>query len=258
MNTDCRLIVFVGFHFLFTIVSPLSAETIKGKVIKVIDGDTVTMVDGNGFKHRVRLAGIDAPEKGGQFYGEESTKNLRWLVHNKGVTAEYSKYDRYGRIVGKILVGSKGDTFCLSIECARTLDVGLEQIKAGMAWHYKHYQREQSKEDRNFYSSAERVAKKTQVGLWKDKGPIPPWKWRRDDRLKALQKAFVEKGGKKKKYAQELGMDPDQLEIFIDEAVKNEDEAIKKAFQESGLEEEEFASEFKISPERLNKILNSK
>ena len=67
----------------------------------------------------------------------------------------------------------------------------------------------------------------------------------------------MEKGGKKKKYAQELGMDPDQLEIFIDEAVKNEDEAIKKAFQESGLEEEEFASEFKIPPERLNKILTS-
>ena len=52
-------------------------------------------------------------------------------------------------------------------------------------------------------------------------------------------------------------MDPDQLEIFIDEAVKNEDEAIKKAFQESGLEEEEFASEFKIPLERLNKILSS-
>ena len=254
---DYRLIVFVGFYFLLTIALPLSAETIKGKVVKVIDGDTVTMVDGNGFKHRVRLAGIDAPEQGGQSYGEESTKSLRWLVHNKGVTAEYSKYDRYGRIVGKILVGSKGDTFCLSIECARTLDVGLEQIKAGMAWHYKHYQREQSKEDRNFYSSAERVAKKKRVGLWNDKDPIPPWKWRRDNRLKALQKAFVEKGGKKKKYAQELGMDPDQLEIFIDEAVKNEDEAIKKAFQESGLEEEEFASEFKISPERLNKILTS-
>jgi ribosome-binding protein aMBF1 (putative translation factor) len=117
---------------------------------------------------------------------------------------------------------------------------------------------EQSKDDRNFYSSAERVAKKKQVGLWKDKGPVPPWKWRRDNRLKALQKAFTEKGSKKKKYAQELGMDPDQLEIFIDEAVKNEDEAIKKAFQESGLEEEEFASEFKVSPERLNKILNSK
>ena len=258
MNTDCRLIVFVGFHFLFTIVSPLSAETIKGKVIKVIDGDTVTIVDGNGFKHRVRLAGIDAPEKAGQFYGEESTKNLRWLVHNKGVTAEYSKYDRYGRIVGKILVGSKGDTFCLSIECARTLDVGLEQIKAGMAWHYKHYQREQSKEDRNFYSSAERVAKKKQVGLWGDKNPIQPWKWRRDNRLEALRKAFVEKGIKKKKYAKELGIDAEQLKGFLGEAIKNEDEAIKKLFEESGLEEEEFAAEFKVSPERLKSILNPK
>jgi len=255
---DYRVIVIVGFHFLFTMVSSLSAEIIKGTVVKVVDGDTVTMVDDKGFKHRIRLAGIDAPEQGDQPYGKESTKGLRWLIHDKGITVEYSKHDRYGRIVGKVLVGPKGNTFCLPIECVRTLDVGLEQIKAGMAWHYKHYQSEQSKKDRNFYSSAERVAKKKQVGLWKDKGPVPPWKWRRDNRLKALQKAFAEKGSKKKKYAQELGMDPDQLEIFIDEAVKNEDEAIKKAFQESGLEEEEFASEFKISPERLNKILNSK
>jgi len=258
MNMDYRVIVIVGFHFLFTMVSSLSAEIIKGTVVKVVDGDTVTMVDDKGFKHRIRLAGIDAPEQGDQPYGKESTKGLRWLIHDKGITVEYSKHDRYGRIVGKVLVGPKGNTFCLPIECVRTLDVGLEQIKAGMAWHYKRYQSEQSKEDRNFYSSAERVAKKKQVGLWKDKGPIPPWKWRRDNRLKALQRAFAEKGSKKKKYAQELGMDPDQLEIFIDEAVKNEDEAIKKAFQESGLEEEEFASEFKISPERLNKILNSK
>ena len=258
MNMYYRVIVIVGFHFLFTMVPSLSAGTITGKVVKVVDGDTVTMVDDKGFKYRIRLAGIDAPEQGDQPYGKESTRGLRWLIHGKGITVEYSKYDRYGRIVGKVLVGSKGDTFCLSIECARTLDVGLEQIKAGMAWHYKHYQMEQSKDDRNFYSSAERVAKKKQVGLWKDKGPVPPWKWRRDNRLKALQKAFAEKGSKKKKYAQELGMDPDQLEIFIDEAVKNEDEAIKKAFQESGLEEEEFASEFKVSPERLNKILNSK
>mgnify|MGYP002151901353 CR=1 FL=1 len=258
MNMDYRVIVIVGFHFLFTMVSSLSAEIIKGTVVKVVDGDTVTMVDDKGFKYRIRLAGIDAPEKGGQFYGEESTKNLRWLVYNKGVTAEYSKYDRYGRIVGKILVGSKGDTLCLSIECARTLDVGLEQIKAGMAWHYKHYQREQSKEDRKSYSRAERVAKKKQVGLWGDKNPIQPWKWRRDNRLEALQKAFVEKGIKKKKYAKELGIDAEQLKGFLGEAAKNEDEAIKKLFEESGLEEEEFAAEFKVSPERLKSILNPK
>jgi len=258
MNINFRLIVFFGAHFLLTLVSPLSAETIQGKVIKVTDGDTVTIVDSNGFKYRVRLAGIDAPEKGDQAYGENSTKSLSWLIYDKGVTVEYSKYDRYGRILGKIMVGSEGDTFCLLIECVREIDVGLEQIRAGMAWHYKQYQNEQSSEDRNFYSTAEQLARKNQLGLWSDKSPIPPWKWRRDNRLKTLRQAFQMKGSKGKKYAQEIGVDPKQLKMFIDEAVKNEDEAIKKLFEESGLEEEEFAAEFKVSPERLKNILSPK
>jgi endonuclease YncB( thermonuclease family) len=258
MNTNFLLIVFFGFHLLFILASSLAAETIQGKVIKIIDGDTITIVDNNGFEHRVRLTGIDAPEKGGQPYGEKSTKSLSWLIHNKRVTAEYLKHDRYGRILGKIMVGSKGDIFCLLIECVREIDVGLEQIKAGMAWHYKEYQNEQSGEDRVFYSSAEKSAKKNQLGLWSDKSPIPPWKWRRDNRLKTLRKAFQMKGSKKKKYAQEIGVDPEQLKIFIDEAVKNEDEAIKKLFEESGLKEEEFATKFKVSPERLKNILNPK
>ncbi|MBT3515158.1 MAG: thermonuclease family protein [Nitrospina sp.] len=258
MTRDYRLIIFFWFHFLLAIAPPLSAESINGKVIKVVDGDTIIVLDDNGFKYRIRLAAIDAPEKKSQPYSSESTMSLRWLVHNKGATVEYSKYDRYGRIVGKIMVGSKGDKHCLIIECARTTDVGLEQIKSGMAWHYKRYQNEQSIEDRKFYSSAERVAKKKQIGLWRDKNPIQPWKWRRDNRLKALRKAFQMKGSKKKKYAQEIGVDPDQLKIFIDEAVKNEDEAIKQKFEQSGLDEEEFAIEFKVSPERLKAILNPK
>jgi len=211
---DYRVIVIVGFHFLFTMVSSLSAEIIKGTVVKVVDGDTVTMVDDKGFKHRIRLAGIDAPEQGDQPYGKESTKGLRWLIHDKEITVEYSKHDRYGRIVGKILVGSKGNTFCLPIECVRTLDVGLEQIKAGMAWHYKRYQSEQSKEDKKTYSSAERVAKKKQVGLWGDKNPIQPWKWRRDNRLEALRKAFVEKGIKKKNMLKNLELMLNNLKVF--------------------------------------------
>ena len=255
-----RVIVIVGFCFLFTMVSSLSAETIKGTVIKVADGDTLTIIDRKGFKYRIRLAGIDAPEKGGQPYGKESTKGLIWLIHDKGITVEYSKRDRYGRIVGKVLVGPKGNTFCLLVECVRTLDVGLEQIKAGMAWHYKRYQNVQSKEDRKSYSNAEQVAKKKQVGLWGDKNPTPPWKWRRDKRLKVLYQKCMEKakGCKEKKYAKELGIDVEQLKGFLDEAIKNEDEAIKKAFEASGLEEEEFATEFKVSPERLKSILNPK
>jgi len=133
---NCRVIIFIGSYLLLAMVSSLSAEIIKGKVVKVADGDTLTIVDSKGFKYRIRVAGIDAPEQD-QPYGKESTKSLRWLVLNKEVTAKYSKHDRYGRIVGKLLAGPKGDMFCLRIECAWTLDVGLEQIKEGMAWHYK-------------------------------------------------------------------------------------------------------------------------
>ena len=255
---SCRVIVFVGFYLLITMVSSLSAGTIIGKVVKVADGDTLTIVDSKGFNYRVRLAGIDAPEQD-QPYGKESTKSLRWLIYNKKVTAKYSKYDRYGRIIGKVLAGPKGDTFCLPIECAWTLDVGLEQIKAGMAWHYKRYQKEQFKEDKNSYSKAERDTKINEIGLWSDENPTPPWKWRRDKRLKVLHQTCMEKakGCKAKKYAKELGIDVGQLKSFLDEAMKNEDVGIKKAFEASGLEEKEFAANFKVSPERLKSIIKS-
>jgi endonuclease YncB( thermonuclease family) len=92
------------------ICSPALADTLQGKVVKVADGDTVTIVDGSGKKHRIRLGGIDAPEKD-QPYGLESTKNLERLINGKRATINFSKHDRYGRIVGKILVEPPGDAF---------------------------------------------------------------------------------------------------------------------------------------------------
>jgi len=166
--------------FILILLTPLSvwADTLQGNVVKVADGDTVTIVDERGDKHRIRLGGIDAPEKD-QPYGSESTKNLEWLVYDKGVTIEYEKKDRYGRIVGKVLVNPQGDVFCLAIDCVRKVDAGLEQIKAGLAWHYKKYQKEQSRQDRKLYSNAEREARKQKVGLWFDDEPTTPWVWRR-------------------------------------------------------------------------------
>ncbi|MBT6295987.1 MAG: nuclease, partial [Nitrospina sp.] len=67
------MIIFVGFYLLLAVVSSLSAETIIGKVVKVADGDTFTIVDSKGFKYKIRLAGIDAPEQD-QPYGKKSTK----------------------------------------------------------------------------------------------------------------------------------------------------------------------------------------
>jgi endonuclease YncB( thermonuclease family) len=158
--------------------SPVLADTLQGKVVKIADGDTVTIVDDSGKKHRIRLAGIDAPEKD-QPYGDISTQGLNKLVSGRIVTIEYEKRDRYKRIIGKVLVDPPGDVFCMALDCVKKIDVGLEQIKAGLAWHYKKYQREQPEEDRKLYAEAELEARARQIELWKDKEPMAPWEWRR-------------------------------------------------------------------------------
>jgi endonuclease YncB( thermonuclease family) len=156
----------------------LWANTLQGKVVKVADGDTITIVDDLGEKHRIRLAGIDAPEKN-QPYGDISTQGLNKLVSGKTVTIEYEKRDRYKRIIGKVLVDPPGEVFCMALDCVKKIDAGLKQIKTGLAWHYKYYQMEQSEEDRRLYSEAEQEARTKQLGLWKNEEPLAPWEWRR-------------------------------------------------------------------------------
>ena len=128
------------------------------------DGDTITVLDANRQQNKVRLTGIDAPEKF-QPFGNRSRQHLSALVHGRDVVVEWNKRDRYGRILGKVLVGS--------------VDANLEQIRAGLAWHYKQYEREQSREDRETYASAELDARTAKRGLWIDPAPIPPWEFRR-------------------------------------------------------------------------------
>lgn len=139
---------------------PSYAETLQGRVVGVTDGDTVTVLDTATTERKIRLMGIDAPEKK-QAFGRKSKESLSALVFNKQVTVEYSKRDRYGRTVGKILVNGT--------------DANLEQVKAGLAWHYKQYQKEQSIEDRVAYARAEEQARAEKRGLWVDADPTPPW-----------------------------------------------------------------------------------
>lgn len=113
---------------------------------------------------RVRLAGIDAPEKG-QAFGAVAKKELSDLVFGKPATVEWRKKDRYGRIVGKVIVNG--------------VDANLNMVKAGLAWHYKQYAGEQSPADRASYDKAEEDARAKGVGLWRDKQPVPPWEFRR-------------------------------------------------------------------------------
>lgn len=143
----------------------LVAAALEGKVVGVTDGDTIRILDASKVQHNVRLAGIDAPEKKMPF-GQRSKQNLSNLVYGKRVEVEGKKTDRYGRLVGKVLVDGR--------------DANLSQKEAGMAWHYKQYQREQSAADRIDYSEAEIKAAGSQQGLWTDKNPVAPWDWRKD------------------------------------------------------------------------------
>ncbi len=88
-------------------------------VVHVADGDTITVLDAGKVQHKVRLAGIDAPEKA-QPFGQRSRESLADLVAGRTVIVETHKKDRYGRYVGKVILNSR--------------DVNLEQIRRGMAW----------------------------------------------------------------------------------------------------------------------------
>ena len=149
---------------LISINCGLSAGTIQGKVVAVADGDTITVLDAKNTQHKIRLQGIDAPEKA-QAFGQKSKQSLIRLVHSKQAIIEFQKKDKYGRTVGKVVLND--------------LDVCLEQIKLGMAWHYKQYESEQPKEDRETYAQAELSARSQAIGLWKDKQPSPPWEFRK-------------------------------------------------------------------------------
>jgi endonuclease YncB( thermonuclease family) len=165
----------IFFKFALTILFAFYIISVRAdftaKVQRVVDGDTVHIEDEAGKKFKVRLTGIDAPEKN-QPYGLASTYHLRRLLLNKFVLLEskpkkgkpYS-VDRYNRVLAKIILDGR--------------DINLSQVLNGYAWHFKRYQKQQSLKDRELYSQAEFHAEKNELGLWSEKNPIAPWKWRK-------------------------------------------------------------------------------
>ena len=136
---------------------------IEGKVINVHDGDTITVLDQDNKKFHIRLQGIDAPELKQEF-GSVSQQNLSRLVLGKQVTIFWSKVDKYRRTVGTIMLDGH--------------DVNIEQVKAGLAWHFKKYEDEQNPQDRITYAAAEQTARAAKLGLWRDANPTMPGDWR--------------------------------------------------------------------------------
>jgi len=103
MNNSARIFSASLAILLFLSPIPAAAETYTGTVVRVLDGDTAEVLDASNTPHRVRLAGIDAPEKA-QPFGAKSKQNLLSLVGGRQVAVDWTKTDRYGRQVGKILV----------------------------------------------------------------------------------------------------------------------------------------------------------
>ncbi|SEP42837.1 thermonuclease family protein [Nitrosovibrio sp. Nv6] len=155
---------FAALALLGLYVSLAQAEILVGRVVKIADGDTLTVLDATKQQHRIRLTGIDAPERR-QAFGTVSKQHLAELAFGREVTVQWDKRDRYQRILGKVLVDG--------------VDANLEQVRAGLAWHYKHYAKGQQSADRILYAEAEEAASRNGVGLWRDPAPIPPWDFRR-------------------------------------------------------------------------------
>jgi endonuclease YncB( thermonuclease family) len=143
--------------------APTNAGTLTGLCIAVPDGDTIVVRDANRQRFEVRLQGIDAPERG-QRFGGVARRNLNSLVYRKQVEVDWSKEDKYGRLVGRVYVGD--------------IDVNLSQADAGMAWAYREFLHEMSARDQKLFVQAEEEARKEGRGLWRDTRPTPPWEWR--------------------------------------------------------------------------------
>jgi endonuclease YncB( thermonuclease family) len=146
--------------------SILSAEggTFTGRVVKVYDGDTITVLDGNYTQHKIRLDGIDAPERG-QDYGARATQALKAVLGAGQVVVNVTTKDKYGRSIGQVMVGQT--------------NVNAWMVEKGWAWHYKRY----SSDGR--LAELELRARAAKIGLWADaRPPMAPWDYRAAQRTK--------------------------------------------------------------------------
>jgi len=173
-NLLYSLIALVAFGFAFYVPSftreavasaaPQPYEKgaeIHGFIVGVIDGDTLKLLAEDRRELRIRLAEIDAPERT-QAYGDASKRSLSDLAYGKPAMVRVVDTDRYGRIDGRVFVGS--------------LDVNLAQVGRGLAWANTKYLTDPR------VSGLEARARKARAGLWADqREPLAPWEFRREN-----------------------------------------------------------------------------
>lgn len=147
---------------LISSVVPANAVVLRGIVIEVRDGQSVVVLSG-GRKFTVVLKGVDAPELA-QDFGEASRQHLAYLVLDKTVEIDFSQLEG-DHVIGKVICNQ--------------LDMGLQVVRDGAAWHDKASVKSLSEAEWNVYVAAEQLAREESRGLWQDGTPMPPWEWRR-------------------------------------------------------------------------------
>jgi endonuclease YncB( thermonuclease family) len=151
------------YVLLLCLAHPATADTLHGRVVRILDGDTVEVLDSAQHTERVRLGGIDAPEKS-QPFGTQAKQRMVVLSGGQTVSVDWTKRDRNGRIVGKLILNGE--------------DLGLTMVNTGLAWWYRKYANEQSAADQLIYAAAEQTARTAKRGLWSVADPLAPWDYR--------------------------------------------------------------------------------
>lgn len=165
---------------ILSISAPVDAETLVGRVIRIEDGGTVTILDAGNRQQTIRLVGIAAPDRL-QSFGARAQANLGSLISGQEVAVIWGMRTREGDILGKVIVSPPEAACRQRLECQKTLDAGLQQVADGMAWWHLQNIQDQAATDRAAYQHAEFDAKIHRRGLWADTNPIPPWKWPRSN-----------------------------------------------------------------------------
>ena len=156
-----QLFLFLKLLALWLFFAPLAAlgEQFSARVVSVLDGDTIEVLSNNRTE-RIRLHGIDCPEKG-QAYGMKAKQATSRLVFGKKVTLETHGRDKYGLTIADV---SLPDGIIINIELVRN----------GWCWWYQQYA-----PDNVMLAELQRRARRSRLGLWADPDPVPPWLYRR-------------------------------------------------------------------------------
>ena len=133
----------------------------SSSVIGILDGDTIEVLHNNR-PERIRLSGIDCPEKG-QAYGTKAKQATSDLVFGKEVTVETHGTDKYGRTIADVSLPDG-------------MNVNVELVRNGSCWWYQKYA-----PDNVIFAELQRRARRSGLGLWADPHPVPPWEWRRPE-----------------------------------------------------------------------------